>query len=603
MSHSMIKQIISSLPESPGIYKYFDKTGTLIYIGKAKNLKKRVSSYFSKNHYENRKTAVMVSKIEDIHFTLVETEIDALLLENSLIKKFQPKFNINLKDDKTYPFICIKKERFPRIFPTRNPIKDGSEYFGPYASVGMMHTILDLIKALYPLRNCNLGLSEANIRSYKFKTCLEFDIGNCKGPCVALQEDEDYLNNIKLIRNILKGNLSEVLNHLKTGMNEAANEMKFEEAAFFKKKISMLTNYQSKSTIVTSIPYDVDVFSIVSDDKFAFVNFLKVSNGMIIQTQTFEIKKKIDESDAELLNFAIAETRETYHSTSREIIVPIEPDWQDDKIEITIPKAGDKKKLLDLSLKNAMYYKKEKLSQYEKLNPEFKVDRILTQMKSDLRLTELPQHIECFDNSNLQGTNPVSACVVFKDAKPSKKDYRIFNVKTVVGPNDFATMEEVVFRRYKRLKEENEPLPQLIIIDGGKGQLSSAVESLKKLDLYGKIHVIGIAKRLEELFYPEDEFPLYIDKKSETLRIIQQLRDEAHRFGITHHRKKRSRNTFLTVLEEIDGIGENTAQLLLKEFKSVEKIKKVSFEDLQKLVGKSKAEKLMKYFENPTIDK
>jgi excinuclease ABC subunit C len=603
MSNSHLKQIISSLPESPGIYKYFDKTGTLIYIGKAKNLKKRVSSYFSKNHYENRKTAVMVSKIEDIHFTLVETEIDALLLENSLIKKFQPKFNINLKDDKTYPFICVKKERFPRIFPTRNPIKDGSEYFGPYASVGMMHTILDLIKALYPLRNCNFGLSEANIRAYKFKTCLEFDIGNCKGPCVALQEEEDYLNNIKLIRNILKGNLSEVLNHLKTGMNEAANDMKFEEAAFFKKKISMLTNYQSKSTIVTSIPYDVDVFSIVSDDKFAFVNFLKVSNGMIIQTQTFEIKKKIDESDAELLNFAIAETRETYHSTSREIIVPIEPDWQDEKIEITIPKAGDKKKLLDLSLKNAMYYKKEKLSQYEKLNPEFKVDRILTQMKNDLRLTELPQHIECFDNSNLQGTNPVSACVVFKDAKPSKKDYRIFNVKTVVGPNDFATMEEVVFRRYKRLKEENEPLPQLIIIDGGKGQLSSAVESLKKLDLYGKIPVIGIAKRLEELFYPEDEFPLYIDKKSETLRIIQQLRDEAHRFGITHHRKRRSRNTFLTVLEEIDGIGENTAQLLLKEFKSVEKIKKVSFEDLQKLVGKSKAEKLMKYFENPTIDK
>ncbi len=603
MSQSHLKQIISSLPDSPGIYKYYDKSENLIYIGKAKNLKKRVSSYFNKNHYENRKTAVMVSKIEDIQFTLVETEIDALLLENSLIKKFQPKFNINLKDDKTYPFICIKKERFPRIFPTRNPIKDGSEYFGPYASVGMMHTILDLIKALYPLRNCNFGLSEANIRAYKFKTCLEFDIGNCKGPCVALQEEEDYLNNIKLIRNILKGNLSEVLNHLKTGMNEAANEMKFEEAAFFKKKISMLTNYQSKSTIVTSIPYDVDVFSIVSDDKFAFVNFLKVSNGMIIQTQTFEIKKKIDEPDNELLNFAIAETRETYHSTSREIIVPIEPDWQDEKIEITIPKAGDKKKLLDLSLKNAMYYKKEKLSQYEKLNPEFKVDRILTQMKADLRLTELPQHIECFDNSNLQGTNPVSACVVFKDAKPSKKDYRIFNVKTVVGPNDFATMEEVVFRRYKRLKEENEPLPQLIIIDGGKGQLSSAVESLKKLDLYGKIPVIGIAKRLEELFYPEDEFPLYIDKKSETLRIIQQLRDEAHRFGITHHRKKRSRNTFLTVLEEIDGIGENTAQLLLKEFKSVEKIKKVNFDDLQKLVGKSKAEKVVKYFENQTIDK
>ncbi|MFY8021088.1 MAG: excinuclease ABC subunit UvrC [Bacteroidia bacterium] len=596
MSKSHLKEIISSLPESPGIYKYFDKEGTLIYIGKAKSLKKRVSSYFNKNHYENRKTAVMVSKIEDIQFTLVETEIDALLLENSLIKKYQPKFNINLKDDKTYPFICIKRERFPRIFPTRNPIKDGSEYFGPYASVGMMHTILDLIKAIYPLRNCNYNLSEANIRSYKFKTCLEYDIGNCKGPCVALQEEDEYQNNIKLIRNILKGNLSEVLSHLKLGMQSAAQELKFEEAAFYKKKISILENYQSKSTIVSSIPYDVDVFSIVSDDKFAFVNFLKVSNGMIIQTQTFEIKKKIDESDAELLNFAIAETRETYHSTSREIIVPIEPDWQDDKIEITIPKAGDKKKLLDLSLKNAMYYKKEKLSQYEKLNPEFKVDRILNQMKSDLRLKELPKHIECFDNSNLQGTNPVSACVVFKDAKPSKKDYRIFNVKTVVGPNDFATMEEVIFRRYKRLKEENEPLPQLIIIDGGKGQLSSAVESLKKLDLYGKIPVIGIAKRLEELFYPEDEFPLYIDKKSETLRIIQQLRDEAHRFGITHHRKKRSRNTFLTVLEEIEGIGENTAQLLLKEFKSVEKIKKVSLEDLQKLVGKSKAEKIIQYF-------
>lgn len=596
MSKNHLKEIISSLPESPGIYKYFDKDGTLIYIGKAKSLKKRVSSYFSKNHYENRKTAVMVSKIEDIQFTLVETEIDALLLENSLIKKFQPKFNINLKDDKTYPFICIKKERFPRIFPTRNPIKDGSEYFGPYASVGMMHTILDLIKAIYPLRNCNFNLSEANIRSYKFKTCLEFDIGNCKGPCVALQEEPDYQNNIKLIRNILKGNLSEVVSHLKTSMQEAAMELKFEEAAFFKKKISILENYQSKSTIVTGIPYDIDVFSIVSDDKFAFVNFLKVSNGMIIQTQTFEIKKKIDESDAELLNFAIAETRETYHSTSREIIVPIEPDWQDDKIEITIPKAGDKKKLLDLSLKNAMYYKKEKLSQYEKLNPEFKVDRILNQMKNDLRLTELPKHIECFDNSNLQGTNPVSACVVFKDAKPSKKDYRIFNVKTVVGPNDFATMEEVIFRRYKRLKEENEPLPQLIIIDGGKGQLSSAIESLKKLDLYGKIPVIGIAKRLEELFYPEDEFPLYIDKKSETLRIIQQLRDEAHRFGITHHRKKRSRNTFLTVLEEIDGIGESTAQLLLKEFKSVEKIKKVSREELQKLIGKSKAEKVIQFF-------
>lgn len=592
-----LKDIISSLPETPGIYKYFDKEGNLIYIGKAKSLKKRVSSYFNKNHYENRKTAVMVGRIADIHFTLVETEIDALLLENSLIKKFQPKFNINLKDDKTYPFICVKRERFPRIFPTRNPIKDGSEYFGPYASGGMMHTILDLIKTIYPLRNCTLNLSDKNIKELKFKTCLEFDIGNCKAPCVGLISEEEYNQNIKNIKSILRGNLSEVKIHLKNLMQSAATDLKFEEAARYKRKLDVLENYQSKSTIVTGILNDVDVFSIVSDEKFAFINYLKVSNGIIIQTQTFEVKKKMEESDAELLSLAIAEVRDEYHSTSKEIIVPFDLDWSDDKIEVTIPKLGDRKKLLELSLKNALYYKKDKLAKYELVNPDLKVERILTQMKNDLRLKELPHHIECFDNSNLQGTNPVSACVVFKDAKPSKKDYRIFNVKTVEGPNDFATMEEVIYRRYKRLLDEEQPLPDLIIIDGGKGQLSSAITSLHKLNLYGKIPVIGIAKRLEELYYPEDEFPLYIDKKSETLKIIQQLRDEAHRFGITNHRNRRSKNTFVTELENIKGIGPETAKMLLKELKSVKKIQEADTELLTNIIGAAKAKLVKEYFE------
>jgi excinuclease ABC subunit C len=596
--HTLIlKEIISSLPETPGIYKYFDKDGTLIYIGKAKSLKKRVSSYFNKNHYENRKTAVMVSRICNIEFTLVETEIDALLLENSLIKKFQPKFNINLKDDKTYPFICVKREPFPRIFPTRNPIKDGSEYFGPYASGNMMHTILDLIKTIYPLRNCNLNLSEKNINEFKFKTCLEFDIGNCKAPCVGLMMEDEYIQNIKNIRSILRGNLGEVKSHLRALMQVAATDLKFEEAARYKRKLDVLDNYQSKSTIVSGIMNDVDVFSIVSDEKFAFINYLKVSNGIIIQTQTFEVKKKMEETDGELLGLAIAEVRDEYYSTSKEIIVPFALDWSDEKIEITVPKAGDRKKLLDLSLKNVLYYKKDKLTKYEALNPELKVDRVLTQMKNDLRLKDLPHHIECFDNSNLQGTNPVSACVVFKDAKPSKKDYRIFNVKTVEGPNDFATMEEVIFRRYKRLVDEEQPLPNLIIIDGGKGQLSSAINSLVKLNLYGKIPVIGIAKRLEELYYPDDEFPLYLDKKSETLKIIQHLRDEAHRFGITNHRNRRSKNTFVTELENIKGIGPETAKMLLKELKSVKKIQEANMELLTDIIGAAKAKMVKDYFE------
>ena len=591
-----LKTIISSLPDSPGIYKYFDKDGTLIYIGKAKSLKKRVNSYFNKNQHENRKTAIMVSRIVDLQFTLVETEIDALLLENSLIKKFLPKYNINLRDDKTYPFICIKNERFPRIFSTRLHIKDGSEYFGPYASGNMMYTILDFIKSIYPLRNCNFQLSEKNISAHKFKTCLEYDIGNCKAPCVGLVSEDEYHQNIKHIKSILRGNIGEVKTVLKNYMQLAANDLKFEEAARYKRKLDSLENYQSKSTIVSGILNDVDIFSIVSDERFAFINYLKVSNGIIIQTQTFEVKKKMDELDAELLSLAIAEVRDEYHSTSKEIIVPFELDWSDERIVITVPKLGDRKKLLDLSLKNALYYKKDKLAKYEAVNPELKVDRVLTQMKNDLRLTELPHHIECFDNSNLNGTNPVSACVVFKDAKPSKKDYRIFNVKTVEGPNDFATMEEVIFRRYKRLLDENEPLPNLIIIDGGKGQLSSAIASLRKLNLYGKIPVIGIAKRLEELYYPNDEFPLYIDKKSETLKIIQQLRDEAHRFGITNHRNRRSKNTFITELENIKGIGPETAKMLLKELKSVKKIQEANMDLLSDIIGAAKAKLVKDYF-------
>lgn len=584
------------MPETPGVYRYFDKDNKLIYVGKAKNLKKRVSSYFTKNHHENRKTAVMVSKIVRIEFTLVDSEFDALLLENSLIKKHQPRFNINLRDDKTYPFICIKNERFPRIFPTRNPVKDGSDYFGPYASVRIMHTMLDLIKSLYPTRNCTYILSEANIAALKYKTCLEFQIGNCKGPCENLQSEADYNEGIKQVKNILRGNIDEVLDFLLKEMQDAATQLHFERAAVLKQKYSLLQNYQSKSTIVSKSIHNVDVFSIAYDDFYAFVNYFKVANGMIIQTHTVEIKKKLDETPAELLAYAIVEIRETFHSNSTEIIVPFEPDIEDERLHFSIPKAGEKKKLLDLSYKNAFYAKKEKLDQYDKLNPEVKTERLLTVMKNDLRLQELPYHIECFDNSNFQGKYPVSAMTVFKNGKPSKKDYRHFNVRTVEGPDDFATMREVIHRRYKRAVEEKQPLPQLIIIDGGKGQLSAAVESLKELGVYGKVTVVGIAKRLEELYFPDDELPLYLDKKSETLRVIQQIRDEAHRFGITHHRKRRDKGTLQSELDTIQGIGPSTIELLLKELKSVKKIKEAPLELLEQIVGKAKAVLIKDYF-------
>lgn len=594
MSKDELKAVIRNLPGLPGVYKYFNSDNEIIYIGKAKNLKKRVSSYFTKKH-DSRKTAVMVSRIHKIEFTIVDSEMDALLLENSLIKEYQPRFNINLKDDKTYPFIRLTKERFPKIFPTRNPVKDGSEYFGPYASVRMMHTILDMIRQLYPLRNCNLNLSKANIKAGKFKVCLEYHIGNCKGPCVGLQEEEDYNESIEQVKKILKGNINEATAYLKQLMNEAAAEMRYEQAALFKKRLDILENYQSKSTVVSQTIHDVDVFSLAMDEKYAFVNFMKVANGMIIQTQTVELKRHLDESKEELLSYAIVELRSRYNSTSQEIIVPL--DIEIEGLKLTVPKLGDKKKLLELSLKNALFYKREKLEQYERLNPDVKVDRIMNQMKEDLRLTEPPYHIECFDNSNLQGTNAVSACVVFKNGKASKKDYRHFNVKTVEGPDDFATMKEVLHRRYGRMLKEGESLPQLIVLDGGKGQLSSGVEALKEMGIYGKVAIVGIAKRLEEIYYPEDPFPLHVDKKSETLKIIQQMRDEAHRFGITHHRKRRSKATIKTELTEIKGIGEESSRLLLGHFKSIKKIKEASEEEIARLLGPSKASIVKKYFD------
>lgn len=596
MPYSHLKDILKTLPDSPGIYKYFDDEKTIIYIGKAKSLKKRVNSYFVGKHFDNKKTAILVSRIAFIEYTLVETEMDALLLENVLIKQYKPRFNILLKDDKTYASICIKNERFPRVLSTRTIERDGSEYYGPYANSYLKYTLLELIRAGFPLRNCNYNLSKENIANGKFKACLEYDIGNCMAPCINKQTEQEYHETILAVKKILKGNLTELRSELKVQMLEAAEKLEFEKADRFKQKLNLLENYQSKSTIVNDIKHDVDVFSIVSDERFAFSNYLKVSNGIIVQTQTFELKKKLDESDEELLSLAIAEVREKYQSRSNEIIVPIPLDWEDSGLTITVPKLGDKKKLLDLSMKNALYYKREKLTQYELLNPDLKVERILGVMQKDLRLKEAPKHIECFDNSNLQGTNPVSACVVFKDAKPSKKDYRHFIPKTVVGPDDFATMREVVYRRYRGLLENNEPLPNLIIIDGGKGQLSSAIESLKELNIYGKIPIIGIAKRLEELYYPEDEFPLYLDKKSETLKIIQQLRDEAHRFGITHHRNRRSKNTLTSDLSNIKGIGSAKAALLLQTFKSVKKIKESSLESLEKVIGKSKAKMVFEHF-------
>ncbi len=578
---------LKTLPNSPGVYQYFDKNGKILYVGKAKNLKKRVTSYFTKKH-DSYRTGVMVKKIQEIRHIVVESETDALLLENNLIKKHQPRFNVMLKDDKTYPWICIKNERFPRVFPTRKLIKDGSEYYGPFTSFKTVNTLLDLIKGLYKLRTCNYDLAEDKIRDGKYKVCLEYHLGNCEGPCEGLQAEEEYNRNIEAIRQIVKGNFKDSLQRFRNQMKEHAEKMEFEDAQRIKNKIDVLENYQSKSTVVNPKINNVDVFSIVTDEGYGYVNFLQLSHGAIIRSHTIEMKKKLDESDRELLELAITEIRQRFTSNSKEIYVPFKVDAGED-LKVTVPKLGDKKKIVELSQRNAKYYRQERFKQMKIVDPDRHVNRVMAQMKEDLRLSEEPRHIECFDNSNIQGSNPVAACVVFKNGKPSKKDYRKFNIKTVEGPNDFASMEEVVFRRYRRLLNEKEELPQLIIVDGGKGQLSSGVKALETLGLRGKIAIIGIAKRLEEIFYPGDPIPLYLDKKSESLKIIQQLRNEAHRFGITFHRNKRSKTALNTELESISGIGEKTVVELLKHFRSVKRIKEASKKDLAEVIGSSKA--------------
>jgi len=591
-----IQQLLKTLPDNPGVYQYYDNEGKIIYVGKAKNLKKRVASYFNKDQYENGKTQVLVKKIADIKYIVVATELDALLLENNLIKKYQPRYNVLLKDDKTYPWICIKNERFPRVFSTRNIVKDGSSYFGPYASGKVLHTILDLVKQLYQLRNCNLNLTEENVKANKFKVCLEYHIGNCKAPCVGKETEEEYNQTIAGIKDIIKGNINSVSKYLKGMLQQHVDKLEFEKAQIIKEKIDALEKYQSKSVIVNPSINNVDVFSIVTDEKSGYVNFLKIINGAIIQSHTIELKKKLEETTSELLTLAIAELRQRFSSDAKEILVPFAIETEFPNVEFIIPQRGDKKHLLELSERNAEYSRREKIKQENLVDPERHVNRILEQMKKDLRLQEEPRHIECFDNSNFQGDYAVSAMTVFKNAKPSKKDYRHFNIKTVEGPDDFASMEEVIYRRYKRAVDENQPLPQLIVIDGGKGQLSSAVASLEKLGLRGKMGIIGIAKKLEEIYFPNDSIPLYLDKRSETLKIIQQIRDEAHRFGITHHRNKRAKGTLKTELTTIKGISDTTAQKLLSHFKSVTKIKSAKQEELAAVVGKSKAELVFQFY-------
>jgi excinuclease ABC subunit C len=593
MSSSLELQV-KTLPNEPGVYQYFDKEDVIIYIGKAKNLKKRVASYFNKNH-ENGKTSVLVKKIVRIKHIVVNTETDALLLENNLIKKYKPRYNVLLKDDKSYPWICIKNERFPRIFSTRRVIKDGSEYFGPYTSVRTVRVLLDLIKELYPIRTCAHDLSQKNISEGKYKVCLEYHLKNCKGACEALETEANYSNSIKEIRNILKGNFKESLDKFQEMMLRFAENMEFEEAQKIKEKLSLLSNYQSKSTIINPSINNVDVFSIISDETHGYANFLKISNGSIIQSHTTEIKKKLEETDKQLLELFIVEIRQRFASQAPEIYTPFKVDLGEN-VKVTIPILGDKKRIVELSERNAKYYRQEQFKQTQIVDPDRHVKRIMAQMKKDLRLSAEPRHIECFDNSNIQGTHPVAACVVFKDGKPSKKEYRHYNIKTVEGADDFASMEEVVYRRYKRLLAEDESLPQLIIVDGGKGQLSSALKSLDLLGLRGKIAIIGIAKRLEEIYYPDDPIPLYLDKKSETLKITQYLRNEAHRFGITFHRNKRSKSAIKSELEQIPDIGKQTITILLRKFKSAKRVKEASFQDLKEVIGNARAIKVYQYF-------
>lgn len=596
MEAEMVHIQLKSLPEEAGVYQYFDKENKMLYVGKAKNLKKRVNSYFTKNH-ANRRTTVLVKQIQRIEHIVVPTEMDALLLENSLIKEHQPRYNVMLKDDKTYPWICIKNEPFPRVFTTRKLIRDGSEYFGPYTSMKTVRTLLNLIKSLYPLRSCNYDLKEEKIKAQKFKVCLDFHLGNCLGPCEEKMDFSVYDANIKAIRQIIKGDFKASLTTFETQMKDYANNLAFEKAQQIKEKIEILKNYQAKSTVVNPKINNADVFALIADESSAYINYLQIAHGAIVRSHTLELKKKLEESDVELLQLAIVELQQRFKSNAKEIYcshaVRLGPSYK-----IIVPQQGDKKKLVDLSLHNAKFYRVEQFKQMKIVDPERHVKRIMTQMQKDLRLSAPPYHIECFDNSNLQGTNPVAACVVFKNGKPSKKEYRHFSIKSVEGPNDFASMEEVVFRRYKRLLEEGAPLPQLIVIDGGKGQLSSAVKSLELLGLRGKIAIVGIAKRLEELFFPDDPIPLYIDKKSESLKIIQRARDEAHRFGIRFHRNKRSKGGLQSQIDQLPGIGPATRSQLLKKFKSIKRLRAASQEDIVSLFGPTRGAKIYNALKN-----
>lgn len=581
-----IHHLLSLLPDSPGVYQYFDKEGNIIYVGKAKNLKRRVSSYFNKKH-ESLRTTMLVRNICDIKYTVVGSEEDALHLENSFIKEYKPRYNVLLKDDKTYPWITVRNEPFPRVFLTRKVIHDGSKYYGPYANVQLARTVIELIRSIYPIRTCSHLLSAENIERHKYKVCLQYHIKNCKGPCEGMQSEADYREEIDQIRQILSGNIQQLTDHLKEEMNALAEQLKFEEAQQLKEKYLLLEKYKAKSVIVSSTIHNVDVFSYAEDENDAYVNYLHVRNGSIVQSYTLEYRKRLDETREEILSLAIAELRQRFKSESHEIIVPFLPESEFKETFFTVPQRGDKRKLLEVSEQNVKQYKLDKVKSAEKLNPEQRITRILSRAQKDFRLHNLPMHIECFDNSNIQGTLPVSSCVVFKKAKPSKKDYRHFNVKTVEGPDDFASMYEAVYRRYKRLSEENQPLPDLVVVDGGKGQLSAACEALR--DLHLQIPIIGIAKRLEEIFFPNDPIPLYLDKNSESLRLIQQMRDEAHRFGITHHRNRRSKKQVESALDKIPGIGEKTRDLLLTRYKSVKRIKEVPLDELAQLIGPAKA--------------
>jgi len=590
-----INQKIKTLPEKPGVYQYFDESGKIIYIGKAKNLKKRVNSYFTKNH-DTAKTRILVRKIYDMHYIVVDNETDALLLENNLIKKYLPKYNIALKDDKTYPWICIKNERFPRVFTTRRVIKDGSKYFGPYPSVYVVNTLLELMRELYPLRSCNYDLSQDKIDQGKYKVCLEYHIGNCKAPCVGKEKESDYNEYIDQIEHIVKGNISSVIRMLKEKMQRAAEKFAFEDAEEIKQKILALEKYRAKSTVVSPTIHQVDVITIEKGEKKAFVNYLVINKGTIVNGFTVEVKMKLDESDEEILTFALLNMREKFNSQSTEIIIENAKDFKVEGLTFFTPQRGDKKQLLDLSQRNAKYFKLQQQKQESLKNPEIKTERLLKKIQADFRLKELPVHMECFDNSNIQGTHPVSACVVFKNGRPSKKDYRHFIIKTVEGPDDYESMREAVYRRYKRLVEEEQDLPQLVIVDGGKGQLSAGLDALEKLGLRGKIPIVGIAKRLEEIFFPGDSIPLYIDKKSESLKVIQHMRNEAHRFGIEHHRNRRSKSALVSELTQIKGIGEKTQEELMKHFKTVSNIKAASEKELTEVVGLAKTKLLLNYF-------